>query len=171
MRGGPTETGSIIWWRVQRSQANCIKFIGCGADSTLVDEVGKSGSDPGLAFQTGPVPTILKRRVYLCTRLLLSHPGSQACQGDTSCLSVSNICLNIPAHVLRPLVTAALNTAPAKTYLRLGNNIPFPCRYAIGRTIAPDSTGLEWSFAHIACGRHSKGPANVPIVGAIGLGS
>src|SRR6202171_2914559 len=23
----PTETGSIIWWTVRRSQANCIKFI------------------------------------------------------------------------------------------------------------------------------------------------
>src|ERR1700731_5193349 len=101
MRGGPTETGSIIWWRVQRSQANCIKFIGCGADSTLVDEVGKSGSDPGLAFQTGPVQTILKSRVYLCTRLLLSHPGSQACQGYQIFLSSYVICLNIRVHVLR----------------------------------------------------------------------
>src|ERR1700676_3802951 len=28
MHGGATETGSIIWWRVQRSQAKCIKFVG-----------------------------------------------------------------------------------------------------------------------------------------------
>jgi len=49
----------------------------------------------GLAFQTDPVPTILKSRVYLRTGLFLSHPRSEACQGDTSCLSVSNICLNI----------------------------------------------------------------------------
>jgi len=49
MRGGPAETGSIIWWRVQRSQANCIKFIGCGAGSTIVDEwsaIRKLGGSP-----------------------------------------------------------------------------------------------------------------------------
>jgi len=171
MRGGPTETGSIIWWRVQRSQANCIKFVGCGADSTLVDE---SSANPEV-IQDWPSKLAhtnhLEKPGLSLYRIAPVASRSEACQGDTSCLSVSNICLNIPAHVLRPLVTAALNTAPAKTYLRLGNNIPFLCRYAIGRTIAPDSTGLEWSFAHIACGRHSKGPANVPIVGAIDLGS
>src|SRR5579859_6153161 len=31
-------TGPIIWWRVRRSQANCIKFIGCGAGPTILDE-------------------------------------------------------------------------------------------------------------------------------------
>jgi hypothetical protein len=57
--------------------------------------VWHSGSDPGFAFQTGPARTILKSRVHLRTGLLQSHPRSEAFQGDTVCLRVSNFCLRI----------------------------------------------------------------------------
>jgi hypothetical protein len=112
----------------------------------------QSGSDPGFAFQTGPVQTILKSRLHLRTGLLQSHPRSEAFQGDTVCLRVSNICL----HIL-PLPSTARfdfpNRCTRKDLLACWKRTFALCRRAFGRTIAPYLTAQKRSSAHIGCAR------------------
>jgi len=114
------------------------------------------GSDPGFDFQTSPVPTILKSRVYLRTGLLQSHPHSEAFQGDTVCLRVSNICFTFCPFALTARFDFP-NRWTRKDLLACWKRTLASFRRPFGRTIAPYLTAQKRSSAHIGCAR----PRNV----------